>query len=135
MTTMHISEAVPLEAPLGVIPSLPRPLLSRLTERVIERMDELEGDADLEDCEGQARVDDRGRYLFDRKQRGRGRRKGRLNVGITEDDEEGGDRELEGSEEDLTGCVRYSLQRHPDMDRVKRELKERWNNAAQRGFS
>ncbi len=123
MATMHISEALPLEALLGAIPSLPRPLLSRLTERLIERMDELEDDPDLEDCEGQARVDDRGRYLFDRKQHGRGKRKGRLYIGITEDDEENGDRELEESEEDLTGCVPYSLQPHPDMDRIKRELR------------
>lgn len=34
---------------LAVIPSLPRAELARLTERMIDRMDELDGDADLED--------------------------------------------------------------------------------------
>lgn len=34
---------------LRVIPSLPRPLLARLTEKMIERMDELDGDSDRED--------------------------------------------------------------------------------------
>jgi hypothetical protein len=33
---------------LAVIPSLPRAELSRLTERLIDRMDELDGDADAE---------------------------------------------------------------------------------------
>lgn len=33
---------------LRVIPSLPRPVLARLTVRLIERMDELDGDTDLE---------------------------------------------------------------------------------------
>ncbi|MBX9620304.1 MAG: hypothetical protein A4S12_07595 [Proteobacteria bacterium SG_bin5] len=32
----------------GAIPSLPRPVLARLTERLIDRLDELDGDADLE---------------------------------------------------------------------------------------
>ena len=32
----------------AVIPSLPRPELARLTERMIDRMDELDGDADSE---------------------------------------------------------------------------------------
>ena len=123
MATVHISEALPLDALLGAIPSLPRRLLSRLTERLIERLDEMEDDPELENCEGQTRVGDRGRYLFDRKQRGRGKRKGRLHIGITEDDEDGGDRELEGTEDDLTGCVQYSYQPHSDMDRVKRELR------------
>lgn len=33
---------------LRVIPSLPRPVLARLTERLLERLDELDGDPDLE---------------------------------------------------------------------------------------
>ena len=33
----------------AVIPSLPRAELARLTERMIDRMDELDGDPDLED--------------------------------------------------------------------------------------
>ncbi len=43
------SPAIPLDVLLSAIPSLPRPLLSRLTARLIERMDELDGDPDLED--------------------------------------------------------------------------------------
>jgi hypothetical protein len=33
---------------LAVIPSLPRPILSRLVARAIERLDEIDGDPDLE---------------------------------------------------------------------------------------
>jgi len=44
-------------------------------------------DIQLEHCESRTRVDDRGRYLFDSKQHGRGKRNGRLHTGITEDDE------------------------------------------------
>jgi hypothetical protein len=42
------SATVPLAAMLATIPSLPRPLLGRLVTRMIDRMDELDGDADLE---------------------------------------------------------------------------------------
>lgn len=38
----------PLSVALSIIPSLPRPLLSRLVERAIERMDEMDGDPDRE---------------------------------------------------------------------------------------
>jgi hypothetical protein len=62
-------------------------------------LDEIDGDPDLEDSEGQTRVTDRGRYLFDRKQRGRGRRKGRAYAGMTEDDEDNGDAEDNGDRE------------------------------------
>lgn len=41
--------ALPLEALLSVIPSLPRPILARLTARLIDRLDEIDGDPDLED--------------------------------------------------------------------------------------
>lgn len=34
---------------LAAIPSLPRPVLATLTERMIDRMDELDGDPDRED--------------------------------------------------------------------------------------
>lgn len=44
MATQH-----PLAIALSVIPSLPRPLLSRLVTRAIEHLDDLDGDADLED--------------------------------------------------------------------------------------
>lgn len=40
---------LPLDVLLSMIPSLPRAALSRLTERAIDRMDELDGDTDLED--------------------------------------------------------------------------------------
>lgn len=46
-------EAAPLDVLLASVPSLPRALLSRLTARMIDRMDELDGDPDLErdeDC-------------------------------------------------------------------------------------
>lgn len=33
----------------AAIPSIPRPCLARLTERMIDRMDEIDGDPDLED--------------------------------------------------------------------------------------
>lgn len=37
-----------LTAALAVIPNLPRPLLARLTARMIDRLDALDGDADAE---------------------------------------------------------------------------------------
>lgn len=40
---------LPLDVMLSAIPSLPRPILARLTARMIDRMDELDGDSDLED--------------------------------------------------------------------------------------
>ena len=43
------STTLPLDVLLSMIPSLPRAALSRLTERAIDRMDEMDGDADLED--------------------------------------------------------------------------------------
>lgn len=38
----------PLDVLLSAIPSLPRPVLARLTERMIDRMDEIDPDADVE---------------------------------------------------------------------------------------
>ncbi len=46
-------DATPLDMLLASVPSLPRALLSRLTARMINRMDELDGDPNLEpdeDC-------------------------------------------------------------------------------------
>jgi hypothetical protein len=40
--------ALPLSAALEIIPSLPRQLLSRLVARAIERLDEMDGDTDIE---------------------------------------------------------------------------------------
>ena len=42
------SPTIPPDLILSAIPSLPRPILSRLTARMIDRMDELDGDPDLE---------------------------------------------------------------------------------------
>lgn len=39
----------PLDVLLAAIPSLPRRMLDRLVARAIERMDDLDGDSDLED--------------------------------------------------------------------------------------
>jgi hypothetical protein len=48
-----------LPAMLAAIPSLPRPILARLTARLIEYLDEIDGDPDLED-EGDAEpIDER----------------------------------------------------------------------------
>jgi hypothetical protein len=44
------ASALPLADALAIIPSLPRPLLSRLVARSIERLDEMDGDPDLEDA-------------------------------------------------------------------------------------
>lgn len=38
----------PLDAMLAVIPSLPRPVLSRLVSRLIDRLDEIDPDPDAE---------------------------------------------------------------------------------------
>lgn len=42
-------EPQPLDALLTVLPSMPRPMLARLTARLIERLDEMDSDPDLED--------------------------------------------------------------------------------------
>jgi len=42
------AKALPFDLALSVIPSLPRPLLSRLVARAIERLDEIDGDSDAE---------------------------------------------------------------------------------------
>jgi hypothetical protein len=48
MATIH-HQLLPLEAALAMLPSLPRPVLSRLVTRMIEHIDTLDGDAELED--------------------------------------------------------------------------------------
>ena len=52
MTALHIRfgavQGLPLNVLLSAIPSLPRPMLDRLVTRAIERMDEIDGDPDLE---------------------------------------------------------------------------------------
>lgn len=58
------ASALPLSVALSVIPSLPRPLLSRLVDRAIERLDEMDGDTELEpngdELDGSAAEDDFG---------------------------------------------------------------------------
>ena len=48
-----------IPAMLAVIPSLPRPLLARLTAHLIDRMDEIDGDPDLEDGGDAEPIDER----------------------------------------------------------------------------
>lgn len=42
------ANALPLDLALSIIPSLPRPLLSRFVARAIERLDEIDPDSGLE---------------------------------------------------------------------------------------
>ena len=49
-TVHHMDPAMlNLGAMLATIPSLPRPILDRLVARMIDRLDEMDGDDDLED--------------------------------------------------------------------------------------
>lgn len=43
------ASALPLSAVLGSIPSYPRPVIERLVARLIDHLDERDGDPDLED--------------------------------------------------------------------------------------
>lgn len=55
---------VPIEAVLQAIPQLPRPALNRLVARMIDRLDDMDGDPDLEpdaddeDTHDQEKTDD-----------------------------------------------------------------------------
>lgn len=49
MALHSIGAASALPIALALIPSMPRPVLKRLVERMIDRIDVLEADADLED--------------------------------------------------------------------------------------
>lgn len=55
---------LPIEAVLSAIPQLPRPALNRLVARMIDRLDEMDGDLDLEpdaddeDSHDQEKTDD-----------------------------------------------------------------------------
>ena len=56
-----MSAHLPIEAALAILPSLPRPVLSRLVTRMIERLDEIDGDPDREeDDHGGGDVGDEG---------------------------------------------------------------------------
>jgi hypothetical protein len=43
------ASALPLDAVLAAIPSYPRPIVERLVTRLIDHLDQADGDADLED--------------------------------------------------------------------------------------
>lgn len=47
MATIH--QPASIEAALAILPSLPRPVLSRLVTRMIEQMDQIDGDADCDE--------------------------------------------------------------------------------------
>ena len=55
----------PLDALLAILPSMPRPILGRLTARLIQRIDELDGDFDLEDSGDREGIDEREPEDFD----------------------------------------------------------------------
>ena len=50
MASQHADDpTLPLAAALAYLPSLPRPVLSRLVTRMIQRLDEIDGDADCDE--------------------------------------------------------------------------------------
>ena len=49
MASRAATPAVPLDLFLSTLPSFSRPVLARLTARLIDHLDELDGDADLEE--------------------------------------------------------------------------------------
>lgn len=54
------AERAPLDIALAVIPSLPRAVLARLVERAIDRLDEIDGDADREEDDPSGQLDEDG---------------------------------------------------------------------------
>ncbi|HEY5082705.1 MAG TPA: hypothetical protein VII91_12460 [Bauldia sp.] len=58
MGSRAIGPHMPLDVALAVIPSLPRPILAQLVARAIERLDEMDGDPDLELTGDQNEEDD-----------------------------------------------------------------------------
>jgi hypothetical protein len=56
---MMASRPISAEQMLAAIPSLPRPMLTRLVDQMIDRLDELDGDADKEDNGDAEPVDER----------------------------------------------------------------------------
>ena len=58
-TVHHMDPAMLSLAPmLAAIPSLPRPILDRLVARMIDRLDEIDGEDDLEDGCDQEDIDE-----------------------------------------------------------------------------
>ena len=66
LDTFGSAPALPLSVALSVIPSLPRPLLARLVARAIERLDEIDGDCDVE--EDDPPEDEHDRELIDERE-------------------------------------------------------------------
>jgi len=62
-------EPQPLDVLLSTIPSLPRPVLARLTTRLIEHLDEIDGDPDFEQTRDEGEPDFN-RYRRHRKNQG-----------------------------------------------------------------
>ncbi len=58
MALQSIGGASALPIALAVIPSLPRPYLARLVARMIDRLDEMDGDDDLEEDDGDTGIED-----------------------------------------------------------------------------
>lgn len=53
------SRPISPEQMLAAIPSLPRPMLTRLVDHMIDYLDELDGDSDLEDGVDTEAIDER----------------------------------------------------------------------------
>jgi hypothetical protein len=54
------ASALPLDAALAILPSLPRPVLSRLVTRMIERLDQIDGDPEDEEDDSDYGSEDEG---------------------------------------------------------------------------
>lgn len=62
--SMGEAPAFPFPAALGVVLSQPRPVLARLAARLIERLDEIDGEPDMEDDDpAGGSIDDEGEGL------------------------------------------------------------------------
>ena len=120
MDTPHIDPFVPLDALLGLLPSLPRPVLSRLTARMIDRLDELDGDNDVElngdEADGDHRSEDEF-MLHDNSF-------GHPGCPIADPDFGADDTgEPDDCDEGFAYLTAYRWQKHPDMALIKRELR------------
>ena len=65
------ASALPLSAVLGAIPSYPRPLIQRLVSRLIDHLDEQDGDPDLEPTGDEFEEDDPAECNGDPEEEGR----------------------------------------------------------------
>jgi hypothetical protein len=64
------ASALPLSAVLGAIPSYPRSMIERLVARLIDHLDEQDGDPDLEPTGDEFEEDDPAEDEHDREQEG-----------------------------------------------------------------